>query len=157
MMAEPTIRVANLRAGFDDPHDQTFGCGQPPADYQPDQLFKTGTVCAGAGTQPSCGLCPHSPSYHRRPDAEPIAAGTTPPPDVWIVPEHSGLLDWSKDAGLARGVEHWDYRQARPCRYCGASVQTRDAAGLPSCKVCAEANGQTNADVIGIYRRSGEK
>jgi hypothetical protein len=156
-MAEPTIRVSILRAGFDDPDDHTFGCGQPPEDYQPGQRFKTGTVCAGAGTLPSCGLCPHSPSYHRLDRPSPIAASTVPAPDVWVVPDHEGLLDWSKAAGDARGVEHNDNYRARPCRYCGGETHLRDASGKPSHKVCAEANGQTNDDVGMLYRRGGDK
>lgn len=156
-MAEPTIRVDTPRAETDDTNDHTFGCGRPPAGYQPNQLFKTGTVCAGTGQLPSCGLCPYSPTYHRLEHPEPIAARTVAPADPWVVPDHSGLLDWSKDAGLARGVEHWDYGKARPCRYCLGPTHLRDASGVPSHKVCAEENGQTNDDVTDLYRRGADR
>lgn len=156
-MAEPTIRVDTLRGELNDANDMTFGCGQPPVDYQPERLFKTGTVCAGAGAKPSCALCPHSPSYHRLDNPAPVPCGPDTSVETWVIPSHEGLLDWGKDAGAVRGVSHWDYGRARPCRYCGASVQTRDAEGKPSCKVCAESNGQTNDDVAVLYRRSGDK
>jgi len=39
-------------------------------------------------------------------------------------------LDWSDPA-------HWSNRR-RPCHYCGAPTNLRDAAGRPAHKVCAE-------------------
>lgn len=42
------------------PGDFVVGCGQP-AEGQ-----KTGRSCAGVGTEPSCQLCPQSPTYWRK-------------------------------------------------------------------------------------------
>lgn len=48
------------RQGPRDPDDHTLGCGQPPPGVT------SGRVCAGTGKQPSCQLCPESPTYWRK-------------------------------------------------------------------------------------------
>jgi hypothetical protein len=59
------IVVETVRAASRNENDYTIGCGQTPDDYQQDQKFKSGRVCAAAGKTPSCQLCPHSPNYWR--------------------------------------------------------------------------------------------
>lgn len=45
------------------PGDHVIGCGQPP------EGVVNGRVCAGVGTELSCQLCPHSPTYWRKEEA----------------------------------------------------------------------------------------
>ncbi len=58
------VRVDHVRTSRD-PKDYTIGCGQTPDDHQAGEVFKSGRVCAGAGTVESCQLCPFSPTYWR--------------------------------------------------------------------------------------------
>lgn len=67
-----------------------------------------------------------------------------PPPEPEYRPGQ--LLNWNNSA-------HWDYEQARPCRYCGGDTHLRDSKKAPAHKVCAEAAlAQQAADTAAAYQ-----